>query len=241
MTTPFWVTCRTLADLPPAHQLRVWVTDDRHVVLQFPPAALAGSGAKASVVTRLAAALPECSVFDSGHEWVTVLRVIPTEVVATNAAGFLAAMRLFRETAAGLAHHLASRLGVSPADLLDRVLADHPDCELGEGWVTRPHGMGCRFENSVTGQGVEVCLSFGAEFGVLDPYFFARFVKTTPDLEHLGALLRHDFHDAARVINTLAAKGHLTTVEGPFGTGWVCREAERLPDPSSPWQAPPGW
>jgi hypothetical protein len=75
---------------------------------------------------------------------------------------------------------------------------------------------------------------------VLDPYFFARFVKTTPGLEGLGKLLRHDFHDPARVIDLLAP-GHLTLVEGPFGRGWVCREVERLPDPSSPCQATPGY
>ena len=244
MTAPLRVNCPTAGDTPPAHQLRVWATDDRHVVLQFPPAALAGPDAKASVVTQLAGALPECRVFDSGrdreHEWVTVLRVIPTAVVAANAAGFFAAMRLFRQTASSLAHALAARLGVSPADLLDRVTADAAACELEGGWMSRPHGLECRFENRVTGQEVEVCLTFGAEFGVLDPYFFARFVKTTPSLERLGALLRHDFHDAARVIDILAAGGHLSSVEGPVGAGWVCRDVEN-PDPSSPCQAPPGW
>jgi hypothetical protein len=243
MTTPFRVTCPTAGDIPPAHQLRVWATDEQHVVLHFPRDALT-SDAKASVVARLAAALPDCSVFDSGgdrtHEWVTVMRVIPAEVVTANAAGFLAAMRLFRETATDLAHRLADQLGVSPADLLDRVTDDDAVCEL-DGWSYEPHGMECRFEHTTTGQEVEVCLSFGAEFGVLDPYFFARFVKTTPGLEHLGFLLRHDFHDAARVIDLLAAGGHLTMVEKSFGKGWVWRETERALDPSVPCQAPPGW
>jgi hypothetical protein len=100
MTTTLWVACPTAHDIPPAHQLRVWATDDRHVVLRFPAHALAGpTHTKASVVAGLAA-LPECNVFDSGgdrtHEWVTVLRVIPPEEVAANAAGFFAAMWLFR-------------------------------------------------------------------------------------------------------------------------------------------------
>jgi hypothetical protein len=227
MTTPLRVTCPTAGDIPPAHQLRVWASAERHVVLRFAPDALSGPDTKASVVARLAAALPECSVFDSGgdqaNEWVTVMRVITTEVVQANAAGFLAAMRLFRETATELAHRMADRLGVSPADLLDRVTDDDAVCEL-DGWSSEPHGMECRFEHTKTGQEVEVCLGFGAEFGVLDPYFFARFVKTTPGLEPLVVLLRHDFHDAARVIDLLATGGHLTAVEGSFGNGWVCRE-----------------
>jgi hypothetical protein len=226
MTTPLRVTCPTLTDIPPAHQLRVWATDEQHVVLQFPPDALTPD-TKASVVARLATALPECSVFDSGRDWVTVMRVIPAELVAANAAGFLAAMRRFRETAADLARRLADRLGASPADLLDRVTAhDDAVCDLDRGWVSRPHGLECQFQNKLTGQEVEVRLAFGAEFGVLDPYFFVRFVKTTPGLEPLGALLRHAFHDAARVIDLLAARGHLTKVEGPFGSGWVCPAAQ---------------
>ena len=221
MTTPLRVTCRTVTDIPPAHQLRIWATEDRHVVLQFPPDALTDEP-KASVITRLAAALPDCRVFDSGRDWVTVMRVIPAEVVRSNAAGFLAAMRLFRRTATDLAHRLADRLGVSPADRLDRLTADDAVCKLA-GWSYEPHGMECRFEHT-TGQEVEVCLSFGAEFGVLDPFYFARFVKTTGGLEHLGALLRHDFHDAALVIDLLAGRGHLTRVEGLFGSGWVRRD-----------------
>ncbi|HYH68452.1 MAG TPA: hypothetical protein VD866_27410 [Urbifossiella sp.] len=241
MTTPLRVACPTLTDIPPAHQLGVWATDDRYVVLQFPPDAFT-TDAKASVIARLGAALPEFRVFDSGRDWVTVMRVIPAESVVANAASFLAAMRLFRETATALAHRLADRLGVCPSDLLDRVTAhDNAVCDLNGEWSSRPHGMECRFENTMTGQEVEVCLTFSAEFGVLDPYFFARFVKTTPGLERLGALLRHDFHDAARVIDLLAAGGHLTMVEGPFGKGWVWHEPERLTAPSAPCQAPPGW
>ena len=71
MTTLLRVTCPTAGDIPPAHQLRVWATDDRPVVLQLPPGA-----ATARIVARLAAALPDFSVFDSGatqgHECVTV-------------------------------------------------------------------------------------------------------------------------------------------------------------------------
>lgn len=77
MAAPLRVTCPTAGDLPPAHQLRVWATADRPVVLRFPPAALA-TDAKASVVARLAAALPGFRVSDGGgdrtHELVTVAR-----------------------------------------------------------------------------------------------------------------------------------------------------------------------
>ena len=67
---------------------------------------------------------------------------------------------------------------------------------------------------------------FGGEFGVLDPYFFALFLKSTRGLEHLARLVRHEFHDAARVLDLLAVAGHLEMVEGPSGRGWVVREKE---------------
>lgn len=78
MSPPLRVTCPTARDIPPVHQFRAWVTADRCVVLQLPPAALAGRGGKASVVARLSAALPGFRVADGGddrtHELVTVAR-----------------------------------------------------------------------------------------------------------------------------------------------------------------------
>lgn len=81
MTTPLRVTCPTARDIPPAYQLRAWTTDDRHVVLQLPPDALAGpTRTKGALVARLAAALPDFRVSDSGsdrtHEFVTVARPV---------------------------------------------------------------------------------------------------------------------------------------------------------------------
>lgn len=245
MTTTLWVTCPTADDIPPVHQLAAWTTDDQLVALRFPPDALVGPGAKTAVVARLAAALPECSVFDSGgdrtHEWVTVMRVIPTESVVANADRFLAAMRQFRRTATSLAHLLAERAGVPPARLLDAVLAHHRAVDLGGGWHSGPHGFGCRFENRVTGQVVDVRLEHGAEFGALDPFYFALFLKTTPGLEPLGRLLRDDYHDGKRVLDYFRAGGQVVQVEGRYGSGWVVREVKQPPEPSSPCQAPPGW
>jgi hypothetical protein len=248
MTAPLWIDCPTACDLPPADQLLAWATDDRSVVLRFPADAFAGRGhTKASVVSRLAAALPGCRVIDVGGspglEHITVLRgvPIPTEVVAANAAGFLAAMQLFRRTATSLARRLAEQAGVAPDEVLGAVLAGHREADLGGGWQGGHHGLGYGFENRVTGQVVDVRLNFGAEFGVLDPYYFALFLKTTPGLESLGRLLRDCYHDGVRVLDYFIASGQLVEVAGQFGTGWVCRDDDQAADPSAPCQAPPGY
>src|SRR5690349_17846724 len=86
-------------DIPTAARLRELVADDVHVVLQDPQDVR-------GLVERLAAQLPEFTVFDSGGA-VTVKKVILTEPIIANAAGFLSAMRLFRDTASQLVRRLA--------------------------------------------------------------------------------------------------------------------------------------
>jgi hypothetical protein len=227
--------------------LRELVTDEHHVVLHFP--ARLDIVAKASLVLRLASALPEFTVFDSGGshdtEWITVKKVIAAENVRANEAEFVAALRLFRQTASTLATRLARHLGVPTDHLLNVGLANDRTGwadwfrgllgrrvrgnRLDREWTYSFHGRECRFENRAMGQIVEVRLGFGTEFGVLDPYFFALFVKSTPALTHLARLLRDDFHDAARVLELLHRAGYLRVVEGRFGRGRMVREEVEPP------------
>jgi hypothetical protein len=62
---------------------------------------------------------------------------------------------------------------------------------------------------------VDVRLCFGRQFGVLDPYFLAHFIRTTPAHREAAGLLANDFHDPCRVLEVLRARGHLRLVEGP--------------------------
>jgi hypothetical protein len=228
------------------------VTDEHHVVLRFPVAPR--PAVTPSLVERLASALPEFSVFESGGshdtDCITVKKVIAAEDVQANEAQFVAALRLFRQTASALASRLARRLGVPADRLLDlgrgnarTGWADRLRGLLGRrlrgrrldgGWSYCFHGGACHFEDRATGQVVEVRLTFGAEFGVLDPYFFALFVKSTPALAHLAPLLRDEFHDAARVLKLLHRAGHLRVVEGRFGSGLAVREEGHQPGEGIP-------
>jgi hypothetical protein len=252
MTQPLWVDCRSAADVPPADRLRQLATDERHVVLRLPAEALASpeGPSKASLVGKLASALPDFSVFDSGgsseEERITVMRVVRAGVVLDSAAEAVAALRLFRRTASQLASRLALHLGVAPDRLLDlgrdrdrggwwhRVRRafglPHRGGRLDRTWGYCFHGRECRFENRATGQVVEVRLSFGSEFGVLDPFFVAQFVKSTPGLERLAGLIRHDYHDAARVLDVLNGAGYLRRTRGQFGEGLVVREEGDVPN-----------
>jgi hypothetical protein len=246
MSEPLWVDCSSAEDIPSIEVLRELVTDEHHVVLRFP--IKLQPVVKVSLVGRLASALPEFTVFDSGGshgtDRITVKKVIAAEDVRVYEEEFVAALRLFRQTASMLAIRLAGRLGVSTDRLSDLGLgidqmgwADwlrgllgrqlRGNC-LDREWSYCFHGRACRFENRARGQVVEVRLGFGTEFGVLDPYFFALFVKTTLELTHLARLLRDDFHDAERVFELLHRAGHLRVVEQGCQRGMaVCEAVEQ--------------
>jgi hypothetical protein len=248
MTTPLWVDCPSADAAPPVEQLRNWVTDDQHVVLRFPSGVPTGGrpADKSALVARLADALPDCGVFDGGErdgvESVTILRVLSAADVRANAPALLGALRAYRDTATALARRLAERLGVEP----DRLLRAGREAgawrgQLDADWGWSFHGAECRFENAKTGQDVEVRLGFGSEFGALDPFFFARFVHTTPGLRDLARLLRDNFHGAARVLDVLDSDGHLRTVEGGTGPGRVVRNPDDEWDGGQPADAATAW
>jgi hypothetical protein len=82
-------------------------------------------------------------------------------------------------------------------------------------WEYQFHGAECQFRNTKTGQILEICLGFGDESGVLDPYFFYQFVSTTPGLEKVAKLFSDSFHDTRRALKILEQRGHLRQISSP--------------------------
>jgi hypothetical protein len=157
--------------------------------------------------------LPGHRVFDGrsgpgGTTCVTVLKVIDERVVLGSLPLFLAAIRDFSETADRLCRGLAAAHGWRPEELLARSYeVEQPG--LLDGWSYYFHGNECSFTGRRTGQVVDVQLEFGDEFGVLDPYFLSRFIRTTPAHREAARLLHDDYHDSYRVLEVLHARGHL--------------------------------
>jgi hypothetical protein len=252
MAEPLCIDCYTPDDFPPLARLRELVTPDQYVVLQLHPEREPrfGPEQKDVWIEWLAGELREFTVFNSGapiehpapFESITLLWVIPEAVVLAHAEEFVAAMRLFRRTATDLATRLAARLGVAPAGLLEgrprlhgpgafglfgrvsRWLGWEPsDNRLDREWVYYFHGGECCFVNRLTGQKVEVPLRFGDEFGAVDPWFFAIFVRTTPGLAGLRSLFRDGYHDMGRICQVLLTHKRLRVVRGPTRPGWPAR------------------
>ena len=74
-------------------------------------------------------------------------------------------------------------------------------------WLYFLHGFHCGFENTKTQQCIEVPLTFGFEFGELDPYFFTRFIKTTNAYQPLPVAIYEDYADGKQILEKMLAIG----------------------------------
>ncbi|HAS42399.1 MAG TPA: hypothetical protein DCS93_18115 [Microscillaceae bacterium] len=69
------------------------------------------------------------------------------------------------------------------------------------------HGYHCKFKHTITTQDIEVPLTFGLEFGVLDPYFFAHYIYSTPDYQPLSVNMKSEFADGLIIIEKMLELG----------------------------------
>lgn len=185
---PHRITCSTVDDIPPVASLIQLTSAGQSVVLQFPLALNLDTSAE---VQRLAATLPDHSVFQSGRDgnfdWVSVVPVIARAIVEAHVGEISEAVRRY--------------IGAC-----ESLVSQYTNGQLGAEWECDEHGDDCRFSNRETGQVVEAPLERMLSAANVDPYFFAVFVKSTAGLERVAALIRHDFHDAARMLEILFAK-----------------------------------
>ena len=219
---PLRLNCPSASEIPDASFCLEQVTRERHVVLEFP---VQPDGAKLVAESRalareIAAGLPEdFSVFYAGgrkdSDWITVTRVLPRAVILAHEQEIVEAARLFRRTARELVVQLAGVLGVELSRFWTELLrvAVPEQGDAGDGWTYWFHGLECCFENPRTGQHLEVKLCCEDEFGVLDPYFFAQFIRSTPGLEELSHLLVDGYQDVARMLDVLEERGRLQRLE----------------------------
>jgi hypothetical protein len=185
MTTPIRINCSNLAGVPSVSDIKAKLATERHVVLQFPVTRRVD---KQPLIAELSAALPECSVFDSGGDsktdWLTIMPVIDIETVRSHEQEIREAADTYIQTCSCLVAQLASE-------------------NLPPEWAADVHGLHCRFENSTTGQVVEAPLTGTTAPENLDPYFFAQFVKSTSSCAAVAQLIKDDFHDARRMLRVI--------------------------------------
>ncbi len=88
--------------------------------------------------------------------------------------------------------------------------------KLGD-WRYFVHGYHCGFENNKTGQLIEVPLVFGLEFGDLDPYFFTKFIKSTPNYNPLPVDIFEDYADGVRINEKMISLGKFERINSNIG------------------------
>ncbi|MEM9919242.1 MAG: hypothetical protein AAF990_14160, partial [Bacteroidota bacterium] len=103
--------------------------------------------------------------------------------------------------------------------------------EMGE-WRYYFHGFHCGFTNKKTGQHIEVPLTYGEEFGELDPYFFSGFIQSTPKFQPLPVQIYDDYGDGKRILEVMLNLGKFeeinSNIKGRKGIIVANREKKQI-------------
>ncbi|GAS83457.1 DUF6896 domain-containing protein [Paenibacillus amylolyticus] len=99
-------------------------------------------------------------------------------------------------------------------DMLTNADVIHGGEELTGDWFFDVHGEHCMFQNTETGQTLEVSLGSPEDVGNMDPYFFYNFIKTTPEIAYLTAYFENPFKDMLDFFERLQAQHVLIHVHG---------------------------
>ncbi|MDF2850758.1 MAG: hypothetical protein K0S31_1443 [Sphingobacterium multivorum] len=117
-----------------------------------------------------------------------------------------------------------------PLDTFNELKRDDRQIGTVTEWRYFIHGFHCGFQHLTTGQCIEVPLAFGLEFGDLDPYFFMKFILSSPGYRPLPIPLFVEYADGLRIINKMTALGKFEEIPStvPGHTGTVVADREKV-------------
>ncbi|WP_405208022.1 DUF6896 domain-containing protein [Aquimarina sp. LLG6339-5] len=117
-----------------------------------------------------------------------------------------------------------------PLETFNKLKQDKRQTGRIENWRYFVHGFHCGFENNKTAQIIEVPLVFGLEFGDLDPYFFTRFIKSTPKYLPLPVEIHEDYADGVRINEKMISLGKFEKISSNVGNhyGIVVTDREKV-------------
>lgn len=75
------------------------------------------------------------------------------------------------------------------------------------GWKYAFHGIHLGLTNIKSGQRIEIPLTYGLEFGQLDPCFFIDFVKSTKEYQPLPVKIYSDYAEGVRILEKMVDLG----------------------------------
>lgn len=153
--------------------------------------------------------------FKDWHNEFWIKPGITTSYILSKKDSIIYAAQLFRKTATELMDKLAKRYKVdfdSGQGLFElRTNNDHINRITGidDQWKFQFHGYECLLTNKVTGQSLDTIFIYRPEFGALDPYFFLKYINSTPELSDLKAFFNDKYDNVDQALLTLEAHGEI--------------------------------
>lgn len=117
-----------------------------------------------------------------------------------------------------------------PLDTFNELKRDGRQIGTVPEWSYFVHGFHCGFQHLTTGQCIEVPLAFGLEFGDLDPYFFMKFILSSPDYRPIPIPLFEEYADGLRIIKKMTALGKFEEIPSNVSghTGVVVTDRKKV-------------
>lgn len=153
---------------------------------------------------------------------INIAKLITDKEVEDNQDFFEQCAKDYRQLGEELLHKLVNKLDLNlnkdfPMQTFNVLKRDGRSNGKVEDWNYYVHGFHCGFVNIKTMQEIEVPLVFGQEFGDLDPYFFSKFIKSTPKYIPLPVDIFEDYEDGARINDRMLSLGKFERISSNVG------------------------
>lgn len=167
---------------------------------------------------------------------INIVKLITDEEIEEHQDFFERCAKDYRNLATKLINEFAEKhnLGIDPESPMDTLchtdkLGYKPVGEIS-GWRYAFHGIHCAFSNLKTRQHIEVPLTYGLEFGQLDPYFFTGFIKSTKEYQPLPTGIYCDYADGNRIMEKMVELGKFEYINSnwPNKNGIVVTDRKKL-------------
>lgn len=163
---------------------------------------------------------------------INIAKLITDDEIVDNQDFFEQCAKDYRQLGEELVYKLVNRLDLNlnkdfPMETFNELKRDKRQIGKLENWKYFVHGFHCGFKNNKTGQMIEVAFVFGQEFGELDPYFFSKFIKSTPYYRPLPVEIFEDYADGVRINERMLSLGRFERISSNVGNHYGIVVADR--------------
>lgn len=166
---------------------------------------------------------------------INIAKLISDKEIEDNQDFFEQCAKDYRQLGEKLLFKLIDKLDLKlneefPMETFNELQRDKRQMGKVEDWKYFVHGFHCGFENTKTGQLIEVSLVFGREFGALDPYFFSKFIKSTSKYKPLPVAIFEDYADGVRINEKMISLGKFERISSNVGNhyGTVVTDRQKV-------------